>query len=288
MFLGYNTNGFAHHRLEDAVDILAAQGYRGIAITPDVHHLNPFEPDYPGRVAEFAELLADRGLGCVVETGARFLLNAHFKHQPTLISKMPEDREYRFEFLSQDCVTLAKALNADCVSFWSGTATDDAAPSTILDRLVDQCIRLADFAAERGVKLAFEPEPGMFIDTMEKFAELHGRVNRPNFGLTIDIGHLVCQGEVPVSESLVHWKDWLWNVHIDDMKPGVHDHLLFGEGSVDFADVFSGLKNAGYSGGVYVELSRHSHNAVATARQSMEFLKKLAESVDSSDNPTFR
>ena len=273
MFLGYNTNGFAHHRLDDAVGILAAQGYRGIAITPDVHHLNPFEPDYPERVAEFAEALAGRGLRCAVETGARFLLNAHFKHQPTLVSKMPEDREYRLEYLSQDCVALAATLGADCVSFWSGAPTDAAAPSTILDRLVDGCVRLADFAAGRGVKLAFEPEPGMFIDTMEKFAELHGRVNRPNFGLTADIGHLVCQGESPVSEHLAKWKDWLWNVHIEDMKPGVHDHLMFGEGGVDFADAFAGLRSAGYAGGVYVELSRHSHNAVETARRSMEFLK---------------
>ena len=277
MFFGYNTNGFAHHRLEDAVGILAAQGYRGIAITPDVHHLNPFDSAYPERVAEFNEMLAERGLRCVVETGARFLLNAHFKHQPTPVSKTPEDRDYRFEFLSQDCVMLAKALSADCVSFWSGTPTDDAAPNRVMDRLVDQCVRLADFAGERGVKLAFEPEPGMFIDTMDKFAELHGRVNRPNFGLTADIGHLVCQGEVPVSAHLVKWKDWLWNIHIEDMKPGVHDHLMFGEGNVDFADVFAGLRSAGYENGVYVELSRHSHNAVETARRSMEFLKKWGE-----------
>ena len=276
MFFGYNTNGFAHHRLDDAVGILAAQGYRGIAITPDVHHLNPFEPDFLGRTAEFAEMLAVKELSCVVETGARFLLNANFKHQPTLVSKMPEEREYRFEFLSQDCVWLAKQLGADCVSFWSGTPTDDAAPNIVMDRLVDGCVRLADFAAERGVKLAFEPEPGMFLDTMDKFAELHGRVNRANFGLTLDVGHLVCQGEEPVSEQLAKWKEWLWNVHIEDMEPGVHDHLMFGEGSVDFADVFAGLRRAGYNRGVYVELGRHSHNAVETARRSMEFLRAEA------------
>ncbi len=275
MFFGYNTNGFAHHRLGDCVGILADQGYRGIALTPDVHHLNPFEPDFPARMAEFAEMLAEKDLCCVVETGARFLLNAHFKHQPTLVSKMPDDRDDRFEFLSEDCVGLAKTLSADCVSFWSGAATDDAAPSEVMDRLVEQCVRLADFAAARGVKLAFEPEPGMFLDTMDKFAELHGRVNRPNFGLTVDIGHLVCQGDVPVSDQLMKWKDWLWNVHIEDMRPGVHDHLMFGDGGVDFADVFAGLRSAGYDRGVYVELSRHSHDAVATARRSLEFLKAM-------------
>jgi sugar phosphate isomerase/epimerase len=110
---------------------------------------------------------------------------------------------------------------------------------------------------------------------MDKFAELFGRVNHVAFGLTVDVGHLVCQGEGPVRPHLAKWKDVLWNVHLDDMRRGVHDHLMFGEGEVDFADVFAGLKRAGYAGGVYVELSRHSFDAVNTARKSKAFLDRF-------------
>jgi L-ribulose-5-phosphate 3-epimerase len=272
MFPGYNTNGFAHHKLEDAVAILAGQGYRGVALTPDVHHLNPFEPDFLGRIGEFRELLDRHELKCVIETGARFLLDAHRKHQPTLVSPDPGDRAYRLEFLEQDAVGLAAAIGAECVSFWSGTPTDDASPAEVMARLVEECKKLADAAAVKNVRLAFEPEPGMFIDTMDKFAELFEKVNHPAFGLTIDVGHLVCQSELPVSTHLVKWKDVLWNIHLDDMRQGVHDHLMFGDGEVDFANVFAGLDRAGYSGGVYVELSRHSHDAVNTARKSKAFL----------------
>ncbi|HEX4609941.1 MAG TPA: sugar phosphate isomerase/epimerase family protein [Urbifossiella sp.] len=271
MFAGYNTNGFAHHRLADAIDSLAELGYGGVALTLDVHHLDPFTPDRDRQLADCRDRLARHGLRCVVETGARFLLDPRRKHQPTLLSPTADERRVRLGFL-EDCVRIAAVLGADGVSFWSGTAADGAAPAELMARLVDGCKRLADTAAAAGVRLAFEPEPGMFIDTMDKYADLFYKVNHPAFGLTIDIGHLVCNGELPVSRFLADWKHVLWNVHIEDMRRGVHDHVMFGEGEVDFADVFAGLRVAGYVGGVYVELSRHSHDAVNTARKAKAFL----------------
>jgi sugar phosphate isomerase/epimerase len=273
MFLGYNTNGFAHHRLEDAVEILAELGYRGVALTLDVHHLDPFSPDLSVRVAALAARLARNRMHCVIETGSRFILDPRRKHQPTLIGPTTEERTIRFDFLKR-CVDIAADLNADCVSFWSGAPSDKAPGGVHMVRLVDRGERLAEHAVGRQVRLAFEPEPGMFIDTMEKFAELHEKLNHPSFGLTIDVGHLVCNGELPVSRYLSEWKDLLWNVHIEDMRRGIHDHILFGEGEVDFADVFTGLRAANYEGGVYVELSRHSHDAVNTARKAKEFLER--------------
>ena len=35
MKLGYNTNGLAHHRLVDAIELLADLGYQSVAITLD-------------------------------------------------------------------------------------------------------------------------------------------------------------------------------------------------------------------------------------------------------------
>jgi L-ribulose-5-phosphate 3-epimerase len=275
MFLGYNTNGFAHHRLDDAIEIIGRQlDYCGVALTLDVHHLDPYAHDADDQINNARLSIDSRGLHCVVETGARFLLNPLSKHQPTLLTTDGYERKRRFDFLTRS-LDIAVRLDADCVSFWSGIQPDDAPPSELINRLVEGCKKLADLAASKNVRLAFEPEPGMFIDTMDKFAELHARVNHPSFGLTVDVGHLVCNGELPVSKFLNQWKHVLWNVHIEDMKAGVHDHLMFGEGEVDFADVFAGLRAANYTGGVYVELSRHSHDAVNTARKAKEFLDRF-------------
>ena len=142
-----------------------------------------------------------------------------------------------------------------------------------MERLVAGCRELCVYAAARSVRLAFEPEPGMFIATMSRFAELHQAIDEPNFGLTLDIGHLHCLGETPIVNHLRRWQAWLWNVHIEDMRRGVHDHLMFGEGEIDFAEVLAGLNEIAYEGGAHVELSRHSHNAVETAQQSLRFLQ---------------
>ena len=55
-------------------------------------------------------------------------------------------------------------------------------------------------------------------------------------------------------ERLVH-------VQIEDMRRGVHEHLDFGDGEIDFPPVLSALAEIGYRGLVCVELSRHSHTA---------------------------
>jgi sugar phosphate isomerase/epimerase len=272
MLLGYNTNGFAHHRLTDALRILADLGYRSVALTLDYHALNPYDADLPRQLAEVRTLRHSLNLRVVIETGARFLLDPLHKHQPTLISPTPEERERRLDFLRRS-IDIARELDADAVSFWSGAARDDAAEAVLMQRLVVACLQLCDHAANRGVQLAFEPEPGMFIDTMSRFAELYNRVAHASFGLTLDIGHLHCLGEQPITDHIKRWREELWNVHIEDMRRGVHEHLMFGEGEINFGEVMAALKEIGYAGGIHVELSRHSHNAVETARRARTFLQ---------------
>ena len=194
MLLGYNTNGFAHHTLEDAIAILAELGYQSIAITLDHHALNPFDPDCPAQCERIRVLLEKHRLRSVIETGALPARSSR-KHQPTLLSEFADRARVALRFLAAGDRHFATARR-DAVSFWSGTPDSDA---DCWNRLIDGCRRLCDEAGMNGVRLAFEPEPGMFIDTMEKFAELHRRVDHPHFGLTLDVGHLHCLGETPIA-----------------------------------------------------------------------------------------
>ena len=276
MYLGYNSNGFAHHRLGDTLTILAELGYEGVGLTLDYHVLNPYDLDLAAQTGLVRGLLEKNHLRCVIETGARFLLDPRRKHQPTLISALPIDRERRLDFLFR-AVDIARELGAPLVSCWSGAAPEGSVSNEIMSRLAESCRRLADYAGAIGVTIAFEPEPGMFVDTLAGFEELNDRVDHERFRLTIDIGHLHCQGEIPISAHLERWAGLLVNVHIEDMRRGRHDHLMFGEGEIDFASVLGTLADTGYAGGVFVELSRHSHDAVSTAGRSLEFLRRVLE-----------
>ncbi len=275
MRLGYNTNGFAHHRLEDAIAILSEIGYRSVAITVDVHALNPYTGDSDQK-RRIAALLDEREMKCVIETGARFLLNPRLKHSPTLLDDVPVLRARRREFLEQ-CIELAGDLRADGVSLWSGAKPDTLTEAQAMERLIEEIRLLLDRAATHGVPLAFEPEPGMFIDRMERFDELCDRVNHELFGLTLDVGHVHCLDDGDVTEHIQRMQPRLFNVHIEDMRRGVHDHLMFGEGEINIPAVMQALRESRYTGGVHVELSRHSHDAVNTAQQAFDVLQPLAE-----------
>lgn len=271
MRLGYNTNGFAHHRFEDAVAILAEIGYESIAITLDHHVLNPFADDLAQQVEWARRLLERHGLHSVIETGARFLLDSREKHHPTLVTADVSDRARRIDFLSR-AIDIAAALGSDAVSFWSGKLRETIAPQAAMDRLVAGCARVLEHAIARNVRLAFEPEPGMLVARMSEYAELARRMDHPLFGLTLDVGHVHCVDDGPISEVVRQWRGRLFNVHIEDMRRGVHQHLMFGDGEIDFPPVLAALAEIGYTAGVHVELSRHSHDAVAAARQAFDFL----------------
>ncbi len=274
--LGYNTNGFAHHRLKDAAEIIGEIGYTCLAVTIERDLLDP--PDSRGFNAAAQQLQAIRrntGLSLTLETGARFLLDPRWKHQPTLIGREQAGRRARIAFL-KTAIDLAAACEAESVSLWSGAADDDAGEDALMLRLIDGLAPLVEHADTSGVRLSFEPEPGMFIDTMARFDEVKDTFMHDCFGLTLDIGHVICLDDGHVAKHIDRWKDILWNVHIEDMRPGVHEHLMFGEGQVDFASVFAALRRAEYVGPIHVELSRHSHDAVNTARKAFEFLSRFA------------
>jgi L-ribulose-5-phosphate 3-epimerase len=271
--LGYVTNGLAQHRLDDALALLADAGYDGVALTLDPHHLDPFAADLGGRVARLSRRLDALGLAAVIETGAGFLLDPRRKHEPTLVSPEPEGRARRVDLL-QRAVAIAAELGAEAVSFWSGRTRPGVIPVDAWPHLVDGCEAVLAAAERRDVTLGFEPEPGMLVDRLDRYDELVAALGHPRrFGLTLDIGHCRCLEPDPVPDCVARAAARLVNVHIEDMRRGVHEHLDFGDGEIEFPPVLAALRAAGYRGLVSVELSRHSHAADVVVPGALRFLR---------------
>jgi len=266
---GYGSNGFANHRLEDALTVIADLGYAGVALTLDHHHLDPYRRGLARRVEVLGARLDRLGLSVVIETGARYLLDPWRKHAPTLLDDAPG---VRIDFLRR-AVRIGADLGADAVSLWAGIRPAAVPHAVAWDRLVRGCHQVVAAADAAGTPLGFEPEPGMLVQTIDDWSVLHSRLGAPPcFGITLDIGHCRCVERQPVPDCVTRAGPYLVNVQIDDMRRGVHEHLELGAGEVDFPAALRALAGTGYSGLAAVELPRHAHAAPEVARASLAFL----------------
>lgn len=271
MRFAFNTNGAANHRLDDALNLIADAGYDGVALTLDIHHLDPFAPDFPGRRRALATRLKELRLGAVIETGARFLLDPRAKHEPTLLTADPAGRARRIDFLTR-ALEVAADTGADAMSFWAGVPKPGVALTDARAWLEQGATEIARRAEQLGTVAALEPEPGMLIETLDDWAG----INIPGLRLALDTGHCIVTNERDPAAAVREFAPYLGTVSIEDMKRGVHIHLPFGEGDMDVPGVLQALRDIQFDRLVCVELSRESHRADAMIPASLAYLRAHA------------
>ena len=267
----YNTNGLTSHRLDDALSFLADTGYAGVALTLDVHHLDPFADDAFAQAERVRARCDALGLGVVVETGARFLLDPRVKHEPTLVNPDPAGRERRLAYLRLAC-DLAEVLQAEAVSFWAGVPQPGVDRDDAWRWLVNGVRALADSHGGRSYALAVEPEPRMLVEDSDDWAALAAAV--PGLTLALDTGHCVVSGRYTPQDAVATFGPHLGAVAVEGMRTGVHDHLPLDEGDVDLPAVLAALRTTGYDRLVSLELSRDGHRAHSMVPRSIELLRK--------------
>ena len=270
----YNTNGAANHRLDDALILISDAGYDGIALTLDIHHLDPFAQDWERETERVRGLLDRLGLGSVIETGARFLLDPTDKHEPTLLTASADGRARRVAFLTR-ALEIAVRLGSETVSFWAGVPKPGVARDQAFDWLHEGLARVLDAAERLGVPASLEPEPGMLVETVTDYAVLAER--HPRLALALDTGHCLVTEDVEPADAVRTYADRIGTVAIEDMKRGDHTHLPFGMGDMDVAGVLAALTDVRFAGLVCVELSRESPRAHRAIPESIAYLRSAEE-----------
>ncbi|MCV7200378.1 EboA domain-containing protein [Mycobacterium angelicum] len=270
MHIGYNTNSLADHPLADALGLIADEGYTAVALTVGYPHVRPFDSDLGSQLGALRALLDSYGLKVAIETGARYLLDPRNKHKPSLVDIAGEAR---VEFMRR-AIDIAADLGATCVSLWSGYAVSHSDPATTRELLLSRLAQVVDYADRKAVTLGFEPEPGMFVETVAQARDVCRALGDPaRLGITLDVGHCVMTEPAGAAAAIADLGDKLVNVHLDDMTPLKHEHLEFGDGDLDLGSVLDALRGSGFGGVASVELPRHSHDAPNVVRRSMSAIK---------------
>ncbi len=273
----WNTNGCANHRLYDAIELVSDAGYDGLALTLDWHHFDPFANDWQAQAERLKETLDSQRLGSVIETGARFLLNHRIKHEPTLINPEAEGRQHRIDFLKR-AVDIAAILQSEAVSFWAGVRQASVSSEQADTWLAEGIGQLLDYAAERSVTLAVEPEPGMQIETIDDLTRLRESIAtsaRNQLTLALDVGHVWVTGEADPAEAVTQYGSQCGTAAIEGMNQGVHEHLPVTQGDMNVGSIIRSFQKIGFNKLICVELSRDSHRAHQAIFETIEALKTM-------------
>ena len=275
MIFAYSTNAFVKFPLLDAIDRIARLGFSGVEIMGDRPHLYP--PDFDeAQLAAVAESLERHGLK-TTNLNSFTLFAVGDTYLPSWIEAEPARRRMRVEH-TLACLRVAHRLGCRNISVPPGGPLEPGMDRAEALRLFHEGLdRVIPTAENLGVKILIEPEPDLLMERTGEFLPFIGEIRSPAVGLNFDIGHFFCAGEDPATafETLFQW---IGHVHIEDIAPDrTHNHLIAGQGAIDFASVFAAMQRLGYSGDISLELYPYVDMPEEAGRRSRQVLLPLME-----------
>jgi sugar phosphate isomerase/epimerase len=118
-------------------------------------------------------------------------------------------------------------------------------------RFIQAFQALADYAAPYGVRVTLEPCNRYevdFVRSTREGLEVAAEVDRPNFGLMLDVFHMNIE-DPSIEDAFREARAVLWHVHIADSN-----RLPPGQGHLDFASIVETLREIGYDGYLSAEM----------------------------------
>lgn len=158
----------------------------------------------------------------------------------------------------------------------AGEANDEGARKQLYRNLVE----VGDYAAERGITVAFETHPGITVsgpDMVRTMTDL----DHPNLRLNFDTGNILFYNEgADVLEHLNMVIEWVAHFHLKDSRGKYREWYfpaLGDGGAVDFAEVGRISNAAGFYGPFSMELEGIEGEPLLTLAQRQH---RLQRSVD--------
>ncbi|HEY2761133.1 MAG TPA: sugar phosphate isomerase/epimerase family protein [Pirellulales bacterium] len=281
MKLAFSSNAYLHFSIEDTIARIAELGYKGIELLADVPHAWPAGL-LPERKRSIRQALDRHGL--TISNINAFMMNAvadprqSYWH-PGWTDPDPHYRAIRREHTKRS-LQLAHELGAPCITTEpGGHLMPDQTWETGARIFYNELMPCVELAEKLQVKLLIEPEPELLIETFGQYLQFVQRIQSPWVKLNFDVGHAYCVGEDPeqwVQKMGPHTEHY----HLEDIAvTRKHAHLIPGRGAINFFATLAAIHASGYSGWLTVELYPYVDNPDDAARESREYLSRIASEV---------
>ena len=219
--LSYSTFGLTNLNFLDAIDAVDRAGYPGIELSFHRDQFNPFDitDDYLATIKK--HLAALQVKPACVATASHFFTPSR-PHEPSLMSPDLAGRKRRINLVRRG-IEVARKLGVSLVTFGSGFIRDEHVtnpsvnPCELLVDSIHQCLK--SVRDDEDITLTIEPEPGMFIETLEQAISLIDEVNSPKFKLHLDICHMYCSDKDYI-HALGKAAPYTHYLHVSDAQQG--------------------------------------------------------------------
>ena len=275
MKLAFSTNAFKKFSLVESIKAIAGIGYDAIEILCDIPHAYP--PNFTGKKIQTVRELISKCNIQISNLNAFTLYAITDVYHPSWIENDGHLRELRIQH-TINCIQLARKIGAKNLSTEPGGPVDRNRSNYIgkLEKLfIDGLARAALIAEQEGIKLLVEPEPNLLLENSRQFLNFIKNVHSDSIKLNFDIGHFYCVGEDPV-KLIYELSEYIEHFHLADIADNrIHNHLIPGQGAIDFRSVFKAIDKIGYKGFVTVELYPYQHNPLYAAKTAYKYLKDI-------------
>lgn len=225
--LSYSTFGLTNLDFLDAIEVVDKAGYPGVELAFHRDQFNPFNitDEYLDEVKKRLDGL--NVVAACVATASHFFTPQR-PHEPSLMSPDLAGRKRRIDLVKRG-IRVARRLNVPLVTFGSGFIRDEHVsnpsvnPRELLVDSIHQCLK--ELRGDEDITLLIEPEPGMYIETLEQGLSLVHEINSPRFQLHLDLNHNYCS-EQDYLGALAKAAPYAKFLHVSDSQEGYNLKLV--------------------------------------------------------------
>lgn len=167
-------------------------------------------------------------------------------------SKDEKTREKAFEIMEKG-ILLAQKLGVRCIQLATYDVYYEESDEETKARFLDGMKKSVEMASRAGVILAMEIMDTPFVGTILRAMHYIKEIPSPYFKIYPDMGNLTQFSSDVESEFELGLAQTV-AIHVKETKPGVFKNVPFGEGTVQFTEIFRKLKELNYTGMFLIEM----------------------------------